>query len=144
MKRINKALLSLISITISNLAFAASASTMNINFVNKTADTGNTALMIFDGHTTQDIIGPIIERNGGTAEMSQPVGTLLISPGFLSGSFPLYCEEASQGYLYLNPATYQGDTITVTVNSISNTGALDCSCTGSACDFTFSKTKISR
>jgi hypothetical protein len=115
---------------------------MHITFINNTTHTGNTFITSYDDSIY--LSGPIIERNGGTAEMTATVGdTTLSIPGLalLDGMF-LYCINGN-GNVLLNPSLYKGDMITITFTSLGQGffGVLQCTCSGSACDISMSPAK---
>lgn len=81
----------------------------------------------------QQILGPTIERNGGTVDVTDQADSAMQSAALIysngDGQFCL----APGGNLALNPSLYTGDLITITMTQDAQ-GKLNCSCTGSACD----------
>jgi hypothetical protein len=132
--------ISIIISIISNLAFAGSV-TFDLTIINNTSRTWN-AMTNF----AVDNIGPIVEKNGGSANW-----LLSVDDRQLTG-FDLYYSASSMavsclstngaGAFALNPAIYQGDKITITVTPGDNRPV--CSCSGSACDVGFSAIKGKR
>ncbi len=129
------------ALVISNLAFAGSV-TFDLTIVNNTLRTWN-AMANFDFGN----LGPMVERNGGSASWM-----LSVDDRVLAG-FDLYYSVSSMavsclssdgsGAFALNPAIYQGDKITITVDPGTDHW-LVCSCSGSACDVGFSPIKSKR
>lgn len=130
MKKIFAFLTALFALSVSCVSFASQNPTMNIQFINMINYTGNALLV----DTNNQISGPILEKNGGTATMSTPLPTQLQLPGLgLMSGLGYFCVEGNNN-LVLNPLNYKGDLIVVTLSHIDSNGWLECTCTGSACD----------
>lgn len=132
MKRIGKALTFLVAILAANFALAAKDSEMKITFINESANTGYAFLQNNDDVT----VGPIVERNGGSVQMSQTFQDNSQYLGMLTaGGYQRFCQQDAQGYLSLNPAAYKGDMIVISMTVEPKTFNLECVCVGSACEF---------
>lgn len=109
--------------------FAATPINMNIHAMNQQNDvTGNIKI--------NNYTGPILNRNGGTANFSYKATKDILAPVELLGATKaaLYCHTSDGHSLALNPNIYTGDTINITFVSISQNFTLSCTCTGSSCD----------
>lgn len=141
MKRIGKLLLVSIILVISNVAFAAKDTQINITFVDMTDRSGNATTIDAMSGTLQ--LGPVIERNGGQALMSISVedGDGFQVPALMYAfGVTQYCNQGD-GNMALNPALYTGDKVTVTFAGVDSYGNLQCTCSGSACDVSISRAK---
>lgn len=129
MKWFVKVLVIFSAVCFTSLAFAAKDPTMNIQFINNTTDTGNADLLSFNSNVN----GPIVERNGGSANFSALVpNQLFLLSLTLKTGWGFFCLQNNHNVI-LNPQNYTGDTIVVTFAGINSQG-MQCTCTGSACD----------
>jgi hypothetical protein len=141
MKKTIQFLLILTTSIFTSVTFAAKDTTMNILVINNTFSTGNA---IIGNAQSKLMIGPLLARNGGSGEMSPTVNDEsleLIGIQYLNGITPICAQN--DGLLALNPSIYKGDLITVTFTGTDANGNLQCTCSGSACDFSAAQPKKS-
>ena len=124
----------------SNLAFANPV-TLNLNIVNNTPQSWNPV-----ANENFDSIGPIVTRNGGNTHWVLSVDDSKLVPFYIyysaRGGLYTWCETGN-GPFALNPANYDGDSVTITVSGNIESSGLTCDCTGSACDVGFTAYKQS-